>query len=63
VDAGGAMTIPEIHYAVEMMLAHGGSFVRKLAEAWQAADPINKQILEAAFPLIFVQYGLWEDDK
>lgn len=35
----------------------GGGFVRKLADAYVAADPVNRGRIEAAFPDVFERYA------
>ena len=41
---------------VATMLRFGGSFVKALANAFQAADPVNFERLRAAFPDIWSRY-------
>lgn len=40
-----------------LMVEQGGSFIKKLAEAWMAADPANRERLEAAFAPEFSRYA------
>ena len=46
----------------DAMTRHGGSFVKKLAEAWRLADPENSARLIRAFPEYFEQYRVWADE-
>ena len=38
------------------MIAHGGSFIKHLGKAIEAADQINKHKIRAAFPEYWVDY-------
>lgn len=51
--------IPVSDYAIaDTMLRHGGSFVRKLAEAWLAGDPENRVRVQQAFPDLWEKYAV-----
>lgn len=43
--------------AASTMKQYGGSFARALAEAWFAADTVNQQRIEQAFPDFFLRYA------
>lgn len=44
-------------------MRNGGTFVRKLADAMAAADPVNYEILVNAFPLIVAKYSAQEQES
>lgn len=48
---------PDPYAVIEAMTIYGGSFTSALAHAWQAADPVNRATLQAAFPKVFAEYG------
>jgi hypothetical protein len=49
-----ALDIPSVLEAMERC---GGSFVRALAAAYRAADPLNQERLRAAFPDYWTKYA------
>lgn len=56
------MTREDTQRAVTAMEAHGGSFIKALAAAWRAADPVNKAVIEMAWEQDFARYAAWEDN-
>jgi hypothetical protein len=48
--------IPTDADVVHAMRQHGGAFIKKLAEAWLAADPVNQFRLSTAFAMEFGNY-------
>ena len=55
------MTYNQKLITARTMRAHGGSFVRALAEALIMADVTNVQRLEGAFPEYMMKYGPGSD--
>jgi len=51
-----SMTHDEKLQVIQVMRAHGGSFVRQLAEAWLYADADNCRRIEMAFPEYVEKY-------
>lgn len=47
---------PSDYDITKAMLMFGGSFLRKLAAAYCAADPINQDKLKAAFPEYWAEF-------
>jgi hypothetical protein len=47
----------DLHRTFLAMERHGGHFCARLAGAWYAADPGNKQRIEAAFPHLLEDFG------
>jgi hypothetical protein len=47
---------PTDYDVIEAMKRYGGSFVKKLAEAFALADPQNQARLKAAFPEYWKKY-------
>jgi hypothetical protein len=52
-----ALTPQQLRLTWRSVHIHGGNFGRHLAEAWLAADPINRARIEAAFPHLLEKYG------
>lgn len=50
-------TVDTEYGVTEAMLNYGGGFVRKLAEAYRAADKDNRTRLRTAFPEYWQQYA------
>ena len=51
------LTDQEKHNTLVAAMGYGGSFVSRLAEAWQYADSVNSAKLGEAFPEIVDRYG------
>ena len=51
------LTNQEQHNTLVAAMGFGGSFVNRLAEAWQYADSVNSAKLGEAFPEIVDRYG------
>jgi hypothetical protein len=42
------------------MQKRGGSFARKIAEAWFIADSENKRLIEGTFTQMIKKYAIWD---
>lgn len=51
------MTHNEKLQVIRAMLTRGGSFVKRLGQAWLHADDDNSRRIEAAFPEIITEYA------
>lgn len=47
---------PMDDHALDLMSRRGGDFVRQLARLYRLGDPVNRQILDKAFPHYFAEY-------
>lgn len=55
--------VPSRLDVINAMIDYGGGFVRRLGEAWLAADADNNRRLLAAFPHYWEQYSKAASDR